>query len=186
MNKLLEVNEHLVLKSLQMSDYKAIYHIINSQREYFGQWLPFVEFIKEPNDTKIFIESVLSLPEDKAEPIFTIHYQGHFVGLIGFKSTDRPNQKTEIGYWLSEAYQGKGIISQSVSSLCNFAFTDFGMNRIQIKCALENKRSRLIPERLGFVFEGIERAGELLSGNVFTDLAIYSTLKTQANYVSKK
>lgn len=52
------------------------------------------------------------------------------------------------------------------------------MNRIQVKCALENKSSINIPKRLGFKFEGIERQGELLTGNIFTDLVVYSKLKS--------
>ena len=46
--------------------------------------------------------------------------------------------------------------------------------RIQIKCAVENRSSSNIPKRLGFKFEGIERDGEPLIGNVFTDLEVYS------------
>jgi ribosomal-protein-serine acetyltransferase len=51
------------------------------------------------------------------------------------------------------------------------------MNRVQIKCAIGNMPSNNIPKRLGFKFEGIERGGELLTGGVFTDLAVYSKLK---------
>ena len=51
------------------------------------------------------------------------------------------------------------------------------INRLQIKCAVANSASRNIPLRLGFRLEGIERAGELLTGGIFTDLAVYSRLK---------
>ncbi|MFA5432944.1 MAG: GNAT family protein, partial [Candidatus Paceibacterota bacterium] len=64
-----------------------------------------------------------------------------------------------------------------VSTLCDFAFRELDINRIQIKCAVTNSASRNIPHRLGFQLEGIERAGELLTGGVFTDLAVYSKLK---------
>lgn len=53
------------------------------------------------------------------------------------------------------------------------------MNRIQIKCAVGNSASIAVAERLGFVREGIERDGELLSGDAFTDLYIYSLLKRE-------
>lgn len=51
---------------------------------------------------------------------------------------------------------------------------------------VDNKSSSNIPGRLGFKFEGIERQGELLSGGIFTDLAVYSKLKSDLPFSLKK
>ena len=174
---IIRVYGDLELRQLEQADAIDIFKTIDSQRDYLGKWLPFVEFTNKVSDTENFVLSVVSAPEDRLEYVFTIRKNNKFIGLIGFKDTDKLNSKTEIGYWISENYQGQGIISRSVEKLCNFAFKELGMNRIQIKCALENKASIKIPKRLGFQFEGIERAGELLTGNVYTDLGIYSKLK---------
>jgi ribosomal-protein-serine acetyltransferase len=69
-------------------------------------------------------------------------------------------------------------MTRAVKKLCQYAFEDLGINRIQIKCAVGNISSINIPGRLGFTLEGIERDGELLSGNKFTDLEVYSKLKS--------
>jgi len=37
--------------------------------------------------------------------------------------------------------------------------------------------SKNIPKKLGFKFEGIERQGELLTGDFYTDLEVYSKLR---------
>lgn len=175
---IIKIDNEIELKQLEQSDSIDIFKTIDSQREYLGRWLPFVEFTKEITDTEKFVDSVINAPEDKFEYVFTIRKQNEFVGLIGFKDTDKLNKKTEIGYWLSEKYQKQGIITKSVDKLCDFAFNKLDINRIQIKCAVENKSSIKIPQRLGFKFEGIERQGELLTGNTFTDLGIYSKLKS--------
>jgi ribosomal-protein-serine acetyltransferase len=172
------VDSEIVLNQVEASDSFEIFNTINSQREYLVRWLPFVAFTKEISDTERFVDSVINASDDKFEYIFTIRKKGEFVGLIGFKDTDKPNRKTEIGYWLSEKFQKQGIITKSVEKLCDFAFSTQGMNRIQIKCATENTSSKNIPIRLGFKFEGIEREGELLRDNHFTDLEIYSKLKS--------
>lgn len=174
----IKIDNEIELKQLEQPDSIDIFKTIDSQREYLGRWLPFVEFTKEITDTEKFVDSVINAPEDKFEYVFTIRKQNEFVGLIGFKDTDKLNKKTEIGYWLSEKYQKQGIITKSVDKLCDFAFNKLDINRIQIKCAVENKSSIKIPQRLGFKFEGIERQGELLTGNTFTDLGIYSKLKS--------
>ncbi|MCL3782029.1 N-acetyltransferase [Prolixibacteraceae bacterium JC049] len=174
---MIKVNTEIELKQLELSDTLDIFNTIDSQREYLGKWLPFVEFTKALSDTENFISSAVNAPKDKFEYIFVIKKLGKFVGLIGFKDTDGLNNKTEMGYWLSQDYQKQGIVTQSVEKLCEFAFNKLHINRIQIKCAVENHPSRNVPKRLGFQFEGIERDGELLTGNVYTDLEIYSKLK---------
>lgn len=174
---ILKVNKDIELRQLELSDSVDIFKTIDSEREYLGKWLPFVEFSQKLSDTEGFVEAIVNAPEDSSEYIFTIRKQNAFVGLIGFKDTDNLNKRTEIGYWLSEKYQKQGIVTRSVEKLCDFAFNKLDINRVQIKCAVGNKPSANIPKKLGFKLEGIERDGELLTGNIFTDLEVYSKLK---------
>jgi ribosomal-protein-serine acetyltransferase len=173
----IKIDKDIELRQLDESDAYDIFRVIDNERGYLGKWLPFVELTREISDTIEYVKSVINAPEDRFEYVFGIRENSEFVGLIGFKDTDKLNKKTEIGYWLSEKFQKKGIMSKSVEALCNFVFEKKGINRIQIKCAVGNLPSKKIPQRLGFKFEGIERQGELLTGDVFTDLEIYSKLK---------
>lgn len=175
----LQVDNEIVLKQLEQADAKDIFKTIHTQRSYLGKWLPFVAFTKELTDSEKFVESVITAPEDKFEYVFTIRKSGIFAGIIGFKDTDKLNKKTEIGYWLSEEYQKQGIMTKAVKKLCDFAFSELHINRIQIKCAAGNNPSINIPKRLGFVLEGIERQGELLSDGHFADLEVYSKLQSE-------
>ena len=75
--------------------------------------------------------------------------------------------------------RGRGIVLNSVKKLIDFAFNELGLNRLQIKCAVGNEKSKKIPQKLNFKFEGVERAGELLSDENFTDLEIYSLLRKE-------
>ncbi len=175
----IKIDSELELRQLESTDSVAIFETINSQRTYLRKWLPFVEITNELSDTEQFVASVVHAPEDRFEYIFTIRKKQLFIGLIGFKNTDRINNITEIGYWLSEKYQKQGIMTNAVDALCDFAFNEQGLNRIQIKCAVNNIPSITIPKRLGFKFEGIERQGELLYENVYIDLEVYSKLKNE-------
>lgn len=173
------VTNEITLKQIELEDANDIFNAISSQRVYFRKWLPFVDFTKEVMDTQNFVTSTIKSCEAKEAYTFVIHYNGLFVGLIGLKDIDAMNKKTEIGYWLCEDYQKKGIVTQSVKALINLAYNELDINRIQIKCAVGNIPSRNIPKRLGFQFEGIERAGELLVDNVFADIEVYSMLKSE-------
>jgi ribosomal-protein-serine acetyltransferase len=171
------VNEEIRLKPLALSDARVIFQTIDTQRNYLRRWLPFIDHTRHVHDTENFINAIYATPPDIRERVFCIYYKQNFAGLIGLKSIDQTNKKSEIGYWLSESFQKKGIITLSVKTLIDYAFQQLNLNRIQIKCAVGNHESKQIPQRLGFAFEGIEREGELLSDNLFTDLEVYSILK---------
>ncbi|MCB8964077.1 MAG: GNAT family N-acetyltransferase [Bacteroidales bacterium] len=176
-SRIIQVTECIQLKPLETSDAEDIFNTIDSQREYLGQWLPFVKHTKKMEHTRDFIHFITNHQPLSLDHTFVIRYNGAFVGLIGYKGTDIINRKTEIGYWLSEKFQKKGIVTQSVKALISYAFNHMDMNRVQIKCATGNTPSKNIPKRLDFRFEGIERDGEQLDDDIFTDLEVYSKLK---------
>ena len=53
----LKVNEHIELSLISLNDAKEIFETIDSQRDYLGEWLPFVSFIKTLADEEAFISS---------------------------------------------------------------------------------------------------------------------------------
>ena len=170
----IQVSPDILLKELTAADAQIIFDTIDAQRAYLGEWLPFVPFTIDVSFTEAFVNTYVGSPRNN--PTFTIWFKSAFAGLIGFKDSDYDNEKTEIGYWLSEDFQHKGIITLACQKLIKFAFEELQMNRIQIKAAEGNIKSRKIPEGLGFYLEGIERCGEKHANGYF-DLCVYSLLK---------
>jgi len=175
----LDVTDSIKLVEIRESDASDIFVTIDTQRKYLGEWLPFVEFTQSIADTQSFIADVRSVSAAKGDYVFAIRYENNFAGLIGFKDTDKGNRKTEIGYWLSEPFQKKGIVTRCVQALLKYAYEELGHNRVQIKCAVGNMKSSRIPEKLGFTFEGVEREGELKADGTYRDVKVYSMLKRE-------
>ena len=170
------LSEDIYLKPLSVEDVPYLFALIDDERDYLRQWLPFVDFTLEQQDTQNYVEYALGLSDT---PQFTIYQYERCVGLVGFKNYEPENMRIEIGYWLSQKAQGRGIMTCAVQSLLSFAFDTMKINRVSIRAAVGNVKSRRIPEKLGFTQEGIERDGELLVDHVFTDLAVYSLLKSE-------
>ena len=175
--KSLVVNDHIRLEELKLSMAEEIFSAIEKDRDYLKRWLPFVDLTQGVSDTKIFIQGINEQKETRKDEIYGIWFDNEFAGLIGFKDTDWVNRKTEIGYWLIQKLQGKGIITSCVNKLVTYSFEKLKLNRIQIKAAIGNTKSAAIPKRLGFQLEGIERAGER-HNNKFFDLEVYSLLRS--------
>ena len=168
------VDKDILLKVVEPEDAEPIFNAIDNEREYLKEWLPFVEETHDIAYTKTFIEHTIAA--DSSDLTFTIFYKNQFIGIIGLKDTDMGNRKTEIGYWLSEKFQHKGIITRSCKALIEYAFKDMNLHRIQLKAATKNFKSQAVANRLGFTLEGIERDGELHSYG-FVDLKVFSLLK---------
>lgn len=87
----IKIDTDIELSLLKQSDSVEIFNTIDSQREYLGKWLPFVEFTIGLSDTENFVDSIVNAPEEKFEYVFAIRKRNEFIGLIGFKDTDRLN-----------------------------------------------------------------------------------------------
>ncbi len=172
-----QISDQLCLRQIDFPDAGEMFNTIERDREYLRKWLPFVDWTRKVSDSEYFIRSLHAGLSNPSEVVFTIRFGGVFAGLIGFKNTDMVNKKSEVGYWLSESFQKKGIMTASVKALVDYAFEQMDINRIQIRCATGNMPSKRIPQRLGFKLEGIERDGEILSGGKFADLEVYSLVR---------
>ncbi|MDL2308106.1 GNAT family N-acetyltransferase [Bacteroidales bacterium OttesenSCG-928-B11] len=177
------VDDEIYLKPLEKDDAIHIFETINTQRKYMQEWLPFVPYTRELYDSLQYVDYVLNMPDEYKEEVYTILYHNEFCGIIGLKPVDWNNMRSEFGYWLSQPFQGKGIVTRCVQRLLHYAFNDLKINRIQIKCAVGNVRSSNIPKRLGFTFEGIEREGERYNDQRYFDIEVYSLL--QREFLSK-
>lgn len=174
---MIRVADDIQLIPLCLDDIPDVFRAIDGEREYMREWLPFVDSTLREEDTARAVEQMTRSDAEQ----FTIRRMGILIGLAGFKDYDKVNRKIEIGYWLSQYHQGKGIMTRSVKELLAYAFGRLDVNRVQIKVAVGNRKSNRIPQKLGFSLEGVERDGELLVDNKFTDLNVYSLLRKEYN-----
>ncbi len=178
------IDEHLELRLLEERHAAELYALIEQNRMYLREWMPWLDNNNTVADTQEFIKSRLKRFAENNGLQVSIVYRNQLAGQIGFHSIDWLNRKTEIGYWLGAAFQGKGLMTKACRALISYAFDELGLNRVEIRCATENKRSRAIPERLGFTQEGIVREAEWLYDH-YVDLIVYAVLAWQWHDIIK-
>lgn len=157
---------------------EQLFQLVNANRGCLREWLPWVDATESATDTESFITSAIRQYESGKGPQYAVFHEARMCGVCGFHPFDVANNIGGIGYWLSPAYTGKGIITSSVKTLVVAGFDEHRLNRIEIECATGNARSRAVPERLGFTFEGVLREREYLYGR-YVDHAIYSMLAAE-------
>lgn len=168
----LKVDEELELALIEPKLAPLYLNIVSKEREYLSEWLAWPLHAENEEFFLSFIKRSLHDYADGKSLVCGMFYQEQLVGNISFNSINRKVQKVEIGYWLSSEYQGKGIVSKSVTKLIELAFTELDMKKVQISAAVNNQSSRNVCERLGFNLEGILTRSENLNGRV-VDHAVY-------------
>lgn len=172
------VDENIKLEITSKKFAAQLFTVINNNREHLSEFLPWVENIKSVEDFRHYLQNCEHLYEEKKEVSFIILLKENPVGRIGLHHLNLQNKIGSIGYWLDKKAEGKGIITKSCRKLINYGFQQTGLNRIEIKAAVSNKRSQAIPEKLNFKKEGVLRQAEFVN-NKFIDLFLYSILKSE-------
>jgi len=166
------------LRVLREDDASELFSLTDANRAYLRRWLPWVDLVRSEDDSRSFLSNVTAQREEGRGPTFGILYDGALAGVVGYLPIDRVNRIGEIGYWLAERVQGRGVMTQCCRFVVRYGFLTLDLNRIQIAAGTTNRESRAIPERLGFKFEGILRAREYLYGT-FVDHAMYALLRSE-------
>ncbi|MFC4558442.1 GNAT family N-acetyltransferase [Virgibacillus kekensis] len=175
---IIEIDNEIALKPLDIKDAGFLFELTDSSRDVLRQWLPWVDGTKTIEDSKTFIRLAEKSLIEKRGLTTGIFYENNLAGVIGFNNFDWSNEIGYIGYWLGTDFQGKGIMTRAVNGLIDYAFHSLGLNRIEIRAAYGNRRSRAIPERLGFQIEGQIRQAEWLYDH-YVDHVVYGMLASE-------
>jgi ribosomal-protein-serine acetyltransferase len=160
-----------LLRQYRMEDLDAIWSAVEQDRDRLGTWMPWIETTPTKDDERRWLEQVVSSGSLDGCGIWV---EGEFAGGIGLM-LDAFGHAAEIGYWIRSSFEGRGLVTRACEALIDHAFDGVGVHRVVIRAGVENVRSRAIPERLGFTFEGVAREEGRGTGH-FYDLAVYGLL----------
>ena len=108
---------------------------------------------------------------------FFIKYDGSLVGTVSLKNISHMMMYGEIGYDVSQALQGKGIGTQAVNLFVSKIFSECSLRRIFAYVAVDNRASRRVLEKIGFLQEGLCREHYIINGKP-TDEVLYAILRS--------
>lgn len=171
----LEIGEDAFVRTFTPDDAEALFDIIVAERDRLRRWLgPWVDGTRTAEEQRTWILRSLAAEHDReANGIWLA--SGALAGTIGL-SVNPVDNGGEIGYWLSERYEGRGLVTRATSAMLDLAFGGLALHRVTIRAAVTNLRSRAVPERLGFTQEGVLREQGRVSSGEYHDMAVYGIL----------
>jgi ribosomal-protein-serine acetyltransferase len=180
---LISLGDGVELCGVSASDAAELFAAIDRNRARLRQWLPWVSPEYGLPEAVRFVEECVRGNDDRTALTRLIRSGGEIRGAIGLHRIDPLNRASSIGYWLDAASEGRGIVTRACRAIVTEGFRDFGLHRIEIRCATGNQKSCAIPRRLGFVEEGVLREAEWLYDH-WVDLRVFSMLDTDWHKVT--
>ena|SRR5579871_6248731 len=130
------------------------------------------------NDAKAFISFALN---QKPETVFAIAVDGSAVGGIGLMLHDDVERvAAEIGYWLAEPFWGRGIMSEAVRAMTQYAIRTHQLTRVYALPFEWNRASCRVLEKAGYTLEGRLRRSAIKNGRVI-DQFLYAFVVSESD-----
>ena len=115
--------------------------------------------------------------DHKPETNFAIDLAGEAVGGIGFTPMyDVARRSAEIGYWLGEKFWGRGIVTEALTAVTDYAFKNFDLCRLYAHVFDWNGASARVLEKAGYVLEGRMKKSVTKDGQTIDQL-LYAMIR---------
>jgi diamine N-acetyltransferase len=126
----------------------------------------------KPEDVEKWVREAV----EESTPSWTIRLNGQVIGLI--EADIRREAIARMGYFLAEAQQRQGYMTEALRAVLEWVFTETPVHRTEADITPGNLASYRVVEKLGFRFEGILRKNWFFKGQ-WHDSLEYSLLREE-------
>jgi ribosomal-protein-alanine N-acetyltransferase len=164
--------ERLTLRPWKHDDDRSLIEHAND----YDVWINVTDRFPHPyklSDAQDWIGASIKTGQDRD---FAIVVEGMAVGGIGIMpQRDVFQRSAEVGYWLGKAYWGRGIMTEALAAVTDYAFHHFDICRLYAGVFAWNPASAKVLEKCGYEFEGRLRKAITKAGKT-TDQLLYSKI----------
>lgn len=163
---------------------EEFYNLIEKNKKHIEKTFP-VTLANSDSLKKAKDFLAVSLDKEKNKDGFYFYARdiqtNNLIGYLCVKTIDYRISKCELGYFVDEDFQGKGITSKMVSEALDFCYNELMMNKVFICTSEINFASQQIALKHHFKQEGILR-DEFRNGNGELQNTVYfGLLKSEYN-----
>lgn len=101
---------------------------------------------------------------------------GRLLAAPSLKAVDSDRKVAEVGYWVAPWARGQKVAQRAVRLMCDWAFAELGLLRLEFFIEPANVASCVVAERLGAVREKLFPDKEVIQGTS-RDIALYALEK---------
>ncbi|HJV63338.1 MAG TPA: GNAT family protein [Albitalea sp.] len=165
----------LCLRPFDLSDAEAFAAATRESVATVGRWMPWCCSDYSADDARAWFEECDQAWQQRSGFEFGVFADDgiELLGGAGLNQFNLDHNFCNLGYWVRESRQGRGIATRVVGLLADFGFRVLRLGRIEIVIAVDNAASSAVARKAGAQFEGIAR-NRLVIGGVALDAALHS------------
>ena len=155
------VTPRLVLRPPRTGDVAELRRVTRANHEHLKPWNPSPPAGEDPSSITEISNTVLRQRRDWKRGsgyVFMVAERDRpatFVGKIALSGIMRGAMfGAHLGYWMAEDLQGRGMVTEAIGAVLDFAFGPAGLHRVQAAIMPKNVRSLRVIEKLQFRREG--------------------------------
>jgi ribosomal-protein-alanine N-acetyltransferase len=103
----------------------------------------------------------------RPETLFAIAVRDEAIGGIGFVlQGDVERVSAEVGYWIGEAFWGRGIVTEALTAITRYAIEQHGLTRVFALPFAYNAASCRVLEKAGYTLEARLKRSAIKDGAI--------------------
>lgn len=164
----------LLLRPWQQADAALLVEAVRESVASVGRWLPWCHADYGLEDATAWVahcRAGWASSEHLAFPVFDAA-SGQLLGGAGLSQHDERHHSANLGYWVRESCQRRGVAVAAARLVARFGFRQLGLARIEIVILPDNLASHAVAKRLGAKFESTARQRLWVDGRA-RDAAVY-------------
>ena len=156
----------VILRQWKKSDAEALAKIANNKKI----WNNVRDRLPYPYTKKDAKEWLSLVKQQKTVTTFCVEADGEMAGSVGFTIKDDVYRKSvEIGYFIGEAFWGRGIATEAIRQLIEYIQENRDIVRIYAEVFEYNKASMKVLEKNGFYLESIRKKAAVKNDTILDD-----------------
>lgn len=152
------------LRPLEPSHAHELLAAVDAARQHLAEWTVLATRVVDLASARALLQHFADLHARDAGRYLGIWLHGTLVGGVLFRSFDTRTGVCEVGAWLVPTGQGRGLVTQALRHMIDWAIRERGMHRVELRASPANARGRAIAPRLGMTREGMLRGAFVLNG----------------------
>jgi RimJ/RimL family protein N-acetyltransferase len=155
--------EKCVVRHYEVTDAVSLQKHANNRKI----WINLRDGFPHPYTVKDAQNFISMAKSKQPETIYCIEVNGEAAGGIGFTiGSDVERLSAEIGYWLSEEFWGRGIVTEALNAVTRYAIETYNLTRVYATPYDWNPASARVLEKAGYEFEGRLRKSIIKDGKI--------------------
>lgn len=148
---------------IDIDDAPALAHLLVKNRDFMAPWSPIRDdsYYTDDGQRALIRKLLAQHARGDALPHVVIgdangDLPGQIIGAITLSGIVRgPFQSGNLGYWIDEGHNGRGIATAATAEIVEIGFGELGLHRLQAGTLLHNDASQKVLQRNGFVRFGV-------------------------------